>query len=77
MGGSKRKPDTRKRKGQKEAEQKQRVKNYKKKQQNDTRKESQKNTKFNFSMFLMTRYRSSSQHVSLETINFKINYIII
>ena len=38
MGGSKRKPDTRKRKGQKEAEQKQRVKNYKKKQQPDTKK---------------------------------------
>jgi len=42
MGGSKRKTDTRKRIGQKEAEEKQRVKNYKKKQQNDTKKRKQK-----------------------------------
>ena len=31
MGGSKKKPDTRKRKGQKNAEQNQRIRNYKKK----------------------------------------------
>jgi hypothetical protein len=38
MSGSKRKIDTRKRKGQKEAEQKQRIRNYKKKQQNTAKK---------------------------------------
>ena len=42
MGGSKRKPDTRKRKGQKEAEQNQRIRNYKKKQQENTRKKKPK-----------------------------------
>jgi len=38
MGGSKKKVDTRKRKGQKEAKQKQRIRNYKKKQQNTAKK---------------------------------------
>lgn len=43
MGGSKKKVDARKRKGQKEAEQKQRIRNYKKKQQETTKRKNQKN----------------------------------
>lgn len=42
MVGSKRKPDKRKCKGQKEAEQKQRIRNYKKKQQENTKKKKPK-----------------------------------
>ena len=42
MVGSKKKIDKRKRKGQKDAEQKQRIRNYKKKQQENTRKKKPK-----------------------------------
>ena len=42
MVGSKKKIDKRKRKGQKDAEQKQRIKNYKKKQQENNKKKKPK-----------------------------------
>ena len=42
MAGSKKKIDKRKRNGQKDAEQKQRIRNYKKKQQENTRKKKPK-----------------------------------